>query len=190
MKKLMLIFSLVAIGFGCAKKDNNNTPAVSYQYDNIGRCVDQNSNIVAVQLCQNAAGNGYVYQNGQCVSTTTYQPAPQQYCQNMGGNNGYTYQNGQCVSTTTYQPAPQQYCQNMGGNTGYMYQNGQCVSTTTYQPAPPQYCQNGGGMGTGMGQQCYGYYSYQGRSYQCGITTNCSGYLMTSTTTGQMVQCL
>ena len=89
---------------------------------------------------------------------------------------------GQCINENSIVVAAR-FCQK---NPGYQYLlNGQCVQTATGQLVATQLCQM-----NGMAQQCYGYYSYQGRNYQCGITTNCSGYQMTSSTTGQVVQCL
>ncbi len=195
MKKLMLLISLAAIGFSCAKKDNNTTPV--YYMNAMGQCVDQNNGGVYVsqQLCSNST-NGYQFINGQCIQTTTGQSAPAQYCQNnggFGGSNGYQFINGQCIQTTTGQAAPAQYCQNnggVGGSNGYQFINGQCIQTTTGQAAPTQYCQNTGGVGGSM--VCVGVYYYQGQQVQCGSgyngVNNCSRYTLTNQQ-GQQVYC-
>ena len=113
MKNLILLFSIAIIGFGCAKKENNNpTPAVGqYAYIN-GQCVDQTNNVqVNPTLC---TSNGYTYQNGVCIQTSTGQQVPPTYCQNTSSN-GYTYQNGICIQTSTGQQVPPTYCQNQTG---------------------------------------------------------------------------
>lgn len=179
MKKLALLFSLAALtllGFSCAKKDNNNT--TSYQLNVSGQCVDQNGNIVAYSYCS-SYGYGYSYNTyGQCVQTSTGQIVAQNLCQNSG-NGMYS-----CVQTTTGTQVPNQYCLN--GSYGYS-----CVQTTTRQAVQSYLCQQSTTGGGVIQQQCYGAYRYtDGQIYQCGITVNCSGALMTSVNTGQQVQCL
>lgn len=186
MKKLALLFSLAALtvmGFSCAKKDNNNNP--TYQMT-INGCADQNGNLVSSSLC------GYQYVNGQCVQISTYQPAPTQYCNSGGvtGNSMYS-----CVQSQTGQTVPNQYC--LTGTFGYT-----CVQTANRMPVQSTLCsQTNGGIGGVMQVQCTGQYAglyqYNGMTYQCGITTNCAGYLMTVVQTqmqtlqpGQQVQCM
>jgi hypothetical protein len=102
-------------------------------------------------------------------------------------NTGYqmnTY--GQCVQTSTGQIVQSNLCTN-GLNTGYqLNQFGQCVQASTGQQVQYSFCQQGN---TGVGQQCYGNYMYNGQIYACGIQYNCSGYTVTNPQTGQSVYC-
>lgn len=118
--------------------------------------------------------------SGQCVDQNGNIVA-YSYC----GNSGYGTGLYSCVQTTTGTQVPAQYC--LSGQTN-LYT---CVQTSTRQPVQSYLCQQstiGGGV---IQQQCYGAYRYtDGQIYQCGITVNCSGALMTSINTGQQVQCL
>ena len=150
MKKLMLLLSLAAIGFSCAKKDNNTPPAVGYQLQANGNCVDQtNGNIVQPQFCQNAGSNGY-----SCVLASNRQPVSSQLC----ATNSQYQQNPQYICVLTaggQQPVSNQLCFN-GGGVGGMAQT--CVGYYYYQNQPqPIQCGN----------------DYTGRN-------NCSGYPMTN----------
>ena len=131
MKKLMLLLSLAAIGFSCAKKDNNTPQAVGYQLSANGSCVDQtNGQIVQPQLCQNAGSNGY-----SCVLATNRQPVSSQLCATNS-----QYQQYICISTTSGQQVTNQLCLNGGGIGGAGYPQ-QCNGYYLYCAGGTQNCQ-------------------------------------------------
>jgi hypothetical protein len=208
MKKLMIMLSLVAVGFGCAKKDNNNTATTTTAY----MCIVASTGAqVATQLCTSSVNANYI-----CVLNGTQ--VPNTSCAN-GGYICSIRSSGQQVTSTICNASnvgiyrcsdaagtevdPTLCQQNVSGTGTGMYQNigGVCYQNINgvQQPLPSnlQYLcqQNGtgiGGVGGVIQQQCYGWYIYSGdgRLYNCGVATNCSNALMTSQATGQQVQCL
>lgn len=74
-------------------------------------------------------------------------------------------------------------------STGYVWNGYTCVQTSTGQQVPSNLCANSTNNGSVTLMSCYGSYMLNGQIYQCGISSNCSGFLMTNYQTGQVVQC-
>ena len=174
MKNIFLGLVLVIAGFGCAKKNDNNTTFTNpFGFNN--------------------QSTGYTYNNGMCISTTTGQQVDPSLCASTG-NNGYTYNNGMCISTTTGQQVDPSLCASTG-NGGYTYNNGYCYSTMTGQYVDNSYCANsgqGGQQGGTYGGQCYGTYifnQYNGPQQVTCYGANCRGYVLIQPSNGRPVYC-
>lgn len=151
---------------GCAKESNSTTTA--------------------------AAAAQYGVVNGSCYNYTSGVYVLSSYCSSLTAttNSGYTYSNGYCYSTSTGQVVDTSYCSSTTAASGYTYYNGYCYSTSTGQQVNTSYCSSATG-GTTNGA-CYGTYIYNYNGYAQYVTcsgSNCRGYTLIQTTTGQQVYC-
>lgn len=121
-------------------------------------------------------------------------------CNNKSSNSdavtSYRMVNGLCYNNLNQQVAATS-CGNVINSNYFYAANGQCMDRTTNIAVVATLCANStGALGT---QQCLGQYSYYNPTLMTSVTgtcsttngvNNCSGYQMTSLTTGQTVTCL
>jgi hypothetical protein len=177
---ILLQLSTLVSGCGSSSSGTATTAATSY-YTVSGVCYSNTGQVVSTSYCSSTGyytSNGYCYSSsGVQVSTTYRSSATGTYY--ISGGNCYNSA-GTLVSST--------YCSlTSSTSTTYYISGGNCYNSSGTLVAST-YCSLTSSTTTTTATACYGYYYWGSELGYC-YGSNCSGYTLTSASTGKTTYC-